>query len=386
MIEKIKPGCPSTTLPCDFGDSVTFMEQEAKNTLKLQETDDALKKLKETVDTLDKECVKQIEPNAITGASVYASLDATNNPELKEDKNTELTADSITYKNGVFPPTVEFGDVVRRTPSGVVWGATADVDPEGVEHEQPLAYVNIETLQKKMLALENMMKVLLDKKANVIPEPATGTLLYGISAGAQGNQPKGVAAGTGDLSKFSVVMRTDNGQIILPDQNTYAPADTQAINKAYADKHYKGGGAQNRILHYFFRDTGYGAGACFEGDVPLPARSNDDAVYYTVTDSYASTNWGDINPWATYIRVGDGSVAEASWSTNGVIIKAIGGYQYEPSLTGNTDTVYVYLAPSAETTHAFNTKAEFDAYVSSLITDAGPTAISPQVAYWVEYI
>lgn len=385
MIEKIKPGCPSTTLPCDFGDSVTFMEQEAKNTLKLQETDEALEKLKETVDTLDKECVKKIAPNTVTGASIYASLDNTNNPELHEDKNAELVADSITDKNGVFPPTVEFGDVVRRTPSGVVWGATADVDPEGVEHEQPLAYVNVETLKKKMLALENMLNAAISRKANVIPKPSTGSLLYGIAASSSGEQPIGFSASTYRTVRYEVVQRDVNGQIILPDQIAYEPGNKQAISREYADKHYKGGANKQRILHYFVRIAGYGAGATYEGDVPLPIRSNDDAVYYTVTDSCPSVNYGDINPWATHIRIGDGSVAEASWSTNGVIIKHIGGQDYAPGLTGTTEPLNVYMAPSAETTHAFNTKSEYDAYVSGL-QEQGFTNVEDQVGYWIEFI
>lgn len=384
MIEKIKPGCPSTTLPCDFGDSVTFMEQEAKNTLKLQETDDALKKLKETVDTLDKECVKKIAPNSITGASVYVSLDATNNPELKEDKNTELVADSITDKNGVFPPTVEFGDVVRRTPSGVVWGATADVDPEGVEQEQPLAYVNVETLQKKLQALENKLNALLGNKADVIPKPASGTLLYGISTGAQDNQPKGVAAGTGVMPKFSVVMRTDNGQIVLPDQNTYVPDDNQAINKAYADKHYAGGGVKQRLLHYAAYDTGWGDGAAFEHTVPLPIRNNTDGVYYDITDSPKQFG-ADYAPDVVSLTIGDGNVAEADWSTNGVVIKRIDnvfGEAYSGTYT-RWDSV---LKLSSGTCHAFNTKEEFEAWKASITPEGSWSGTTPQAGYWVEYI
>lgn len=233
MIEKIKPGCPSTTLPCDFGDSITFMEQEAKNTLKLQETDETLEKLKGTVDTLDKECVKKIAPNSVTGVSIYASLDSANNPELHEDKNAELVADSITDKNGVFPPTVEFGDVVRRTPSGVVCGATADVDPEGVEHEQPLAYVNIETLKKKLLALENMLRALLSGKANVIPRPAEGTLIYATHSGRDSDQPYGIKVGTKTLEKYSIVVRNTDGQINAPNQATHEPGDDQYVSKRW---------------------------------------------------------------------------------------------------------------------------------------------------------
>lgn len=223
----------------------------------------------------------------------------------------------------------------------------------------------------------------LDRKANVIPKPTSGTLIYGISPAATSDQPIGLPAGTGDMTKYSVVMRDTNGQINLPNQGTLGPGPNQAISKSYADAHY--GVSLQRILHYFVRISGYGAGAIYEGDVPLPIRSNDDGVYYTVTDSYPSTNYGDINPWATYIRIGDGSVAEASWSTNGVIIKEIGGKDYAPGLTGNTDPLNVYMVPSVETTHAFDTKAEFDAYVSGLY-DQGFTNFEDQVAYWIEYI
>ena len=273
-------------------------------------------------------------------------------------------------------PTLDFV-IPIKSGSGIVMDATDNAEMVNVKVDDN--YIN-----SLIYIVTDEINTELNKKANVILKPTEGTLLYGISADQQSYQPSGVKASTYRMDRYEVVQRDVNGQINLPNQGPLPPTDNQAISKSYADSHY--GGNKSRILHYFFRDTGYGAGACFEGDVPLPARSNDDGVYYTVTDSYPSANWGDINPWATYIRIGDGSVAEASWSTNGVIIKAIGGYQYEPSLTGNTDNLYVYLAPSAETTHAFNTKAEFDTYVSGLITDYGPTVIDPQVCYWIEYI
>lgn len=225
----------------------------------------------------------------------------------------------------------------------------------------------------------------LNNKANIIPKPTSGTLIYGISPVATSDQPTGLPAGTGDMTKYSIVMRDTNGQINLPNQGTLDPGPNQAIGKAYADAHY-GSANKQRILHYFVRISGYGSGSAYEGDVPLPIRSNDDGVYYTVTDSYPSTNYGDVEPWATMIRIGDGSVAEVSWSTNGIIIKRIGGYQYVPMLTGDTNPISVFLNPSAESTHAFNTKAEYDTYVSGLMTDYGVTAISDQVAYWIEYI
>lgn len=227
----------------------------------------------------------------------------------------------------------------------------------------------------------------LNSKANVIPRPAEGTLIYGTYSTATSNQPRGISAGTNLMNKYSLIMRSDNGQVFLPNQGTFAPSNDQAISKAYADAHY--GENKSRILHYFVRMSGYGSGAAYGGDVPLPIRSNDDGVYYTVTDSYCIPDYGENAPWATYIRIGDGSVAEASWSTNGVIIKRIGGYQYVPALTQDTNPILVFHIPSAETTHAFNTKAEFDTWFKALQeqqAEMGWFNVTPQVGYWIEYI
>lgn len=261
--------------------------------------------------------------------------------------------------------------------SGVVMDATENAEMVNVKVDD--VYIN--TLIYKV---SDAIYEQLNNKANVIPKPTAGTLIYATSPAAASDQPIGIPAGTGDMTKFSVVMRDTNGQINLPDQGALPPGPNQAIGKTYADAHY-GSANKQRILHYFTRMSGYGAGAIYEGDVPLPIRSNDDAVYYTVTDSYPSTNYGDINPWATYIRIGDGSVAEASWSTNGVIIKSIGGKDYAPGLTGDAEPISVYNILSAETTHAFNTKAEYDAYISGL-QEQGFTSAEDQVGYWIEYI
>lgn len=80
----------------------------------------------------------------------------------------------------------------------------------------------------------------LDKKANVIPKPDAGTLLYGISANSQTDQPFGVQASTYRMDKFEVVQRDTDGQINLPNQSTLVPSDNQAIGKAYADDRYLG--------------------------------------------------------------------------------------------------------------------------------------------------
>lgn len=287
----------------------------------------------------------------------------------------------ITYSDGFsadplyVDPTLDFV-VPIKAGDGIVMDATDNAEMVNVKVDDN--YIN--TL---IHAVTDTIHEELDKKANVIPKPSIDTLLYGVSSGQQSDQPRGIKASTSGMKKYEVVMRDTNGQINLPNQGALPPSDDQAVSKRWGDSHYK---ANQRILHYFFRSSGYGSGACYEGDVPLPIRTSDDGVYYTVTDSYASANYGDINPWATYIRIGDGSVQEASWSTNGVIIQYIGGYDYAPGLTGDTTPLRVYLSPNAELTHAFDTKAEYEAYVSGLMTDYGPTSIPDQVAYWIEYI
>ena len=80
----------------------------------------------------------------------------------------------------------------------------------------------------------------LAKKADIIPRPADGTFVYGKSSTDATDQPKAIPTGTGNMNKFSVVMRTDNGQINLPNQSTFAPTANQAINRLYADSRYLG--------------------------------------------------------------------------------------------------------------------------------------------------
>ena len=218
----------------------------------------------------------------------------------------------------------------------------------------------------------------LNNKANTIPKPTSGTLIYGTSPAATSNQPIGFPAGTGDMTKYSLVMRDTNGQINLPNQGTLVPSDNQAIGKAYADSHYK---ANSRILHYHLRKSAYGNGAAYGGSVPLPVRTNDDGVYYTVTDSYCIQNAGDVTPWATAIYIGDGSVAEAPWSNIGIVITHIQGWQYDTAF--DTNPQFLYFNPNAENTHAFATKAEYDAYVNGIEN----WLVEPeQVAYCIEYI
>lgn len=264
--------------------------------------------------------------------------------------------------------------------AGVVMDATENAEMVNVKVDD--SYIN--TL---IYTVTDVIYERLNNKANVISKPTSGTLLYGISADTQSDQPFGVKASTYKMDRYEVVQRDINGQINLPNQGTLEPGPNQAIGKAYADAHY-GSANKQRILHYFVHIKGYGAGAAYGGDVVLPIRSNDDGVYYTVTDSLCTPNQADITPWETYIRIGDGSVAEASWSTNGVIIKKIGGKMYDPDFTMTTNPVSVNFLPSAETTHAFDNKADFDLWRTALIDSAldGWPSVPEEVGYWIEYI
>ena len=225
----------------------------------------------------------------------------------------------------------------------------------------------------------------LNKKANVIPRPTEGTLVYATHSGRDSDQPYGIKIGTNTLEKYSIVVRDTNGQINLPDQIAYAPGDRQAICKEYADKHYAGGGAKQRLLHYAAHTKGWGDGAAFEHTVPLPIRTNDDGVYYNIADVAPKVFGADYAPDVVSLTIGDGSVAEASWSTNGIVVKRIDN-QFGEAYDGTYKRWDSYENFTAETCHAFNTKAEFDAWKASVIPEGSWWSVTPQVGYWIEFI
>lgn len=376
MIKKVKTPCPpckNAVIPCDYGDEHSLMEQIAKYKQELKDTIASYKKEIEGLITgleeLDEKVQGLERDNSIIHSDLFEKRDkfyhSTEDGSVYAVKKGEQTAIDVstTPRKGKIPLYKEAGTLDVNTP----------IDDSDAT---PKHYLDVVVSE-----VQYQLGKQIDGKVNVIPLPVEGTRFYIANASGQGY----ANGSTGADDKYAVVMRDINGQINLPDQIAYEPVNRQAISKEYADKHYAGGGAKQRILHYFVRIAGYGAGVAYEGDVPLPISSNNDAVYYTVTDSYPSTNYGDINPWATFIRIGDGSVAEASWSTNGVIIKEIGGNDYPPDLTGDTKPRRVYMKLSKETTHAFNTKAEYDAYVSELY-DQGFSNVEDQVAYWIEFI
>ena len=261
--------------------------------------------------------------------------------------------------------------------SGIVMDATDNAEMVNVKVDDN--YIN-----SLIYKVTDAIHEELDRKANIITKPTAGTLLYGISANSQTNQPYGVKASTYRMDQYEVVQRDVNGQIKLPNQGTLPPSDDQAVSKRWGDAHY--GGAKNRVLHYVVRSNGYGQGCAFRGDIPLPARSNDDGIYYTVSDTMPSYLGVDWTPDYVGINIGDGSVAESSWSNNGVIIKKIVGRAYDPTLTSDNKPIDTTLIPNAENTHAFNTKEEFDAWYDDLISDSSWFSIEPLVGYWIEYI
>lgn len=280
----------------------------------------------------------------------------------------------IAYSDGLsadpyyIDPVLDFVIPIKAG-SGIVMDATENVEMVNINVDDN--YINTLIFRVTDAIYES-----LNNKVDKIPLPIEGTRFYIANARGQGY----ANGSTGADEKYAVVMRDTNGQINLPNQGTLHPTDDQAISKRWGDAHY---GAKQRILHYFIRIAGYGSGCTMKGDVPLPVRSNDDGVYYSVCDNTPSYNWGDIIPRPMGLRVGDGSVAEASWSTNGVIIKSAYGVQYDPSLTNDPTTVY--FNGNAGNTHSFTTQAEYDAYIAGLEEQVF-TNIENQVAYWIEYI
>lgn len=262
--------------------------------------------------------------------------------------------------------------------NGVVMDATANAEMVNVKVDDN--YIN--TLIYKVTDAINEQ---LNNKVDVIPKPSTGTLLYGVFDGSPTDQPIGFPAGTRNMNKYSVVQRDTNGQINLPNQGTLPPTDNQAIGKSYADSHY---GAKQRILHYTAYDTGWGDGTAFEHTVPLPIRTNDDGIYYNIADNFPTQYGADYAPDIVNLYIGDGSVAEASWSTNGVVIKRIKNSYMENYSAGkeNWSKWDSILNLSSSTCHAFNTEAEYNAWKTSITPEASWSGTTPQVGYWVEYI
>lgn len=258
--------------------------------------------------------------------------------------------------------------------SGIVMDATDNAEMVNVKVDDN--YIN--TLIYKVT---DAIHEELNRKANVIPRPTAGTLLYGISADKQSDQPFGVKASTYKMARYEVVQRDTNGQINLPNQGTLPPSDDQAVSKRWGDSHYK---ANQRILHYAAYDTGWGAGTAFEHTVPLPIRSNDDGVYYNITD-HPSQFGADYTPDVVSLTIGDGSVAESSWSTNGVVIKKIVNV-FGEAYSGSYTRWDRSLVLNSSTCHAFNTKAEFEAWKASIIPEGSWSGTTPQVGYWIEYI
>lgn len=287
----------------------------------------------------------------------------------------------ITYSDGFsadplyIDPTLDFV-VPIKAGSGIVMDATDNAEMVNVKVDDN--YIN--TL---IYAVTDAIYEELNRKANVISKPTAGTLLYGISADSKSNQPAGIKASTYRMDRYEVVQRDTNGQINLPNQGTLSPTDGQAISKSYADSHY---GVSQRILHYAAYDTGWGNGTAFEHDVPLPIKTNDDGAYYYVPDTMTNQFGADYSPDVVSLYIGDGSVAEASWSTNGVVIKKI-RHLYTESYSGDKMERWdSTLTLSSSTCHAFDTKAEYDTWKNTLTPGGSWSGTTPQVGYWIEYI
>lgn len=377
MIEKVKTPCPpckNAVIPCDYGDEVSLMEQIAKYK----------QELKDTIASYKKEIEGLIQGLEDLNAKVQTleQSDAELNSQLgdKVDKLHTHGAEGSVY--AVKDAKQTSFDVSTSSSAGKIplykAGGTLNVSrPEDDGDATPKEYLDMVVSE-----VQQQIEAELADKVNVIPKPSTGSIIYGINSDNASNQPIGFRTGTTQISKFSIVQRTDNGQIVLPNQDSFPPTDGQAISKRYADRHY--GAALQRLLHYLAYDTGWGNGTAFEHTVPLPIRSNDDGVYYNITD-HPSMFGADYTPDVVSLTIGDGSVAEASWSTNGVVVTKIVSV-FGEAYSGNYTRWDSSLIISSETCHAFNTKAEYDAWKMTLKPEGSWSGSTPQVGYWVEYI
>lgn len=78
----------------------------------------------------------------------------------------------------------------------------------------------------------------LAKKANLIPTPATGSILYGVPSSSATGQPQAYTTGTGITAQYAIPQRTVDGQINMPDQTKAIPSKDQAITRIFGDTNY----------------------------------------------------------------------------------------------------------------------------------------------------
>lgn len=78
----------------------------------------------------------------------------------------------------------------------------------------------------------------LAKKVNLIPTPATGSILYGVPSSSATGQPQAYTTGTGITAQYAIPQRAAGGQINMPDQTKAVPTDHQAITKIFGDTNY----------------------------------------------------------------------------------------------------------------------------------------------------
>ena len=373
MIKKVKtlcPPCKNAVIPCDYGDEVSLMEQIAKYKQELKDTIASYKKeiegLIQGLEDLNAKVQTLERDNSIIHTDLYEKRDkfyhSAEDGSVYAVKKGEQTAIDVstTSQKGKIPLYKEGGTLDVNTPLD-----DSDATPKHY-------------LDGVVSEVQYQLGKQIDGKVNVIPPPVEGTRFYIANPRGQGY----AIGSTGADGKYAVVMRDTHGQINLPDQIAYAPVSRQAISKEYADKHY--GAALQRLLHYAAYDSGWGDGTAFEHTVPLPIRSNDDGVYYNITD-HPSMFGADYTPDVVSLTIGDGSVAEASWSTNGVVVKEINSV-FGEAYSGNYTRWDSSLIISSETCHAFNTKAEYDAWKMTLMPEGSWSGTTPQVGYWVEYI
>lgn len=376
MIKKVKTPCPpckNAVIPCDYGDEVSLMEQIAKYKQELKDTIASYKKEIEGLITgleeLDEKVQGLERDNSIIHSDLFEKRDKFYHSAedgsvyaVKKGKQTAIDV-STTAREGKIPLYKEGGTLDVNTPLN-----DSDATPKHY-------------LDGVVSEVQYQLGKQIDGKVNVIPPPVQGTRFYIANVRGQSY----ANGSTGVDEKYAVVMRDTNGQINLPDQIAYEPANSQAISKEYADKHYAGGGAKQRLLHYAAYVTGWGSGAAFKHTVPLPIRTNDEGVYYDITDGAPKVFGADYAPDVASLTIGDGNVAEASWSTIGIVVKSIDTH-FAEAYSGPYTRWDTHDDFTKETCHAFNTKAEFDAWKESIVPDGSWSTATPQVGYWIELI
>ena len=75
-------------------------------------------------------------------------------------------------------------------------------------------------------------------KANLVPTPATGSILYGVPSSSATGQPQAYTTGTGIVTQYAIPQRAAGGQINMPDQTKAVPTDHQAITRIFGDTNY----------------------------------------------------------------------------------------------------------------------------------------------------